>query len=176
MARGIGLVNYTSNILAGSSGGFNTSLNLVYAKIDGHVVFGSPVLSLELGTEGSSFDVTNKIAPNCAVPCYFVACGLVPGADATGTYKPCFQARVRLRQLGSDLQSCDLDLLDGSGSVAYHRALTGTMDAESTLFAQVPLYAPALSGIATIPLPTGNYQLRVQTPDGRMAVAPIQVK
>ncbi len=175
-ARGIGLVTNSHTSLTGSSGGFTEGLTLVYAKIDGHVVFGSPVVSLELATEANRFDITGKQAPNCAVPCYFVACGLAPGADPPGTYKPCFQARVRLAQTGSDVQSCDLDLLDSSNNSVYHATLTGTPDRESILVQQVRLYAPYQYPATPQPFPPGNYQLRAQTPDGRMSIAPIVLK
>jgi hypothetical protein len=178
-ARGIGLVNNSHTMLSGSSGGFVSGFTLVYARIDGHIVFGSPAVSLELATEANSFDVTNQKAPNCAVPCYFVACGIAIGTDPPGTFKPCFQARVRVGQTGADLQSCDLDLLDGSGNSLYHTTLTGTSDSESILVQQVPLYS--LSATPPYPatiqqFPPGSYQLRARTADGRVSMAPIVLK
>jgi hypothetical protein len=170
-ARGIGLVVNSHDLLEGSGGGFTEGMTLVYAKIDGHVVFGSPLSSLELGVESNSFDVSNMKAPNCAVPCYFVACGIVPGADPPGTYKPCFQARVRMGQTGWGSQSCDLDLLDSSNNSLYHVTLTGTSNHESVVANQVQLYTTP-----NHPFPPGSYQLRAQTPDGRVSIAPIQLK
>ena len=170
-ARGIGLATNSHTMLTGSSGGFTEGMTLVYARIDGHVVFGSPSSSLDLGVESNSFDVSNKNTANCAVPCYFVACGLAPGADPPGTYRPCFQARVRMGQTGSAVQACDLDLLDSSNNSLYHATLTGTSDSESIVANQVPLYVKANQ-----PFPPGRYQLRAQTPDGRTSIAPIQLK
>lgn len=170
-ARGIGLVINNHDMLTGSSGGFVQGMTLVYARIDGHVVFGSPMSSLELGVEANSFDLSNMQAPNCAVPCYFVACGLAPGADPPGTYKPCFQARVRMGQTGSVAEQCDLDLLDSSSKTVSHTTVSGGTDNEAVVAIQIPLYTTP-----NHPYPAGSYQLRAQTPDGRVAMAPIQLK
>ena len=174
-ARGIGLATNSHTMLTGSSGGFTEGMTLVYSRIDGHIVYGSPLSSLELGVESNSFDISGKNTANCAVPCYFVACGLVPGTDSPGTYKPCFQARVRMGQTGSltgsNVQSCDLDLLDSSNNSLYHATLTGTSDNESIIASQVPLYVTPNQ-----PFAPGSYQLRAQTPDGRVSIAPIQLK
>ena len=174
-ARGIGLVTNSHTLLEGSGGGFSAGMTLVYAKIDGHVVFASPATSLELSTDASSFDVTDKQAPNCAVPCYFVACGLGPGADPPGTYKPCFQARIRIGQTGSVTQSCDLDLLDSSNNSVFHVALSGTSDPETVLVRQVPLYTQTGQS-APVSFPPGSYQLRVKTADGKISTAPINLQ
>jgi hypothetical protein len=108
-----------------------------------------------------------------------VACGLGSFVDPPGTYKPCFQARVRLRQTGSDVQSCDLDLLDSSNTSVFHTTLTGTSESESVMVQQVLLYS--VSPTPPYPqtfqtLPVGKYQLRAQTPDGRVSIAPIEIK
>lgn len=164
-ARGVGLVTNSHQLLEGSGGGFTEGMTLVYAKIDGHVVFASPASSLELSIEANTFDLTDKLAPNCAVPCYFVACGLAPGADPLGTYKPCFQARVKMNQ------SCDLDLLDSSNNSLYHATLTG-----SAVVRQVLLYSQTGFGSPPTPFPPGSYQLRAKTPDGKVSIAPIELQ
>ena len=41
-----------------------------------------------------NLDVTGKNVTNCAIPCYFAACGLAGPVDPPGTYKPCARARV----------------------------------------------------------------------------------
>lgn len=164
-ARGVGLVMNSHNMLSGSSGGFTEGMKLVYARIDGHVVFGSPMSSLELGVDASSLDVTNRKAANCAVPCYFVACYLAPGADPAGTYKPCFQARVNLGHTGFGRQQCDVDFLDSANQVLSHATVTGDFGS-----VQIPLYSAP-----NVPYQPGNYQVRAQTPDGRIAIAPVQL-
>jgi hypothetical protein len=97
------------------------------------------------------------------VPCYFVACGLAPGADPPGTYKPCAQARVALRNWpAGQSRTVRIELLAGDGSLAFDQ--TFTMDAapaESVTFIQVPLYSAPNQ-----PLPAGAYQLSARTADG----------
>ncbi len=162
-ARGIGFLMNNHNMLTGSSGGFTQGLTLVSARIGGSIVFGPPSASIQLSAEATTFDVTNRTAPNCAVPCYFVACGLVPGADPPGTYKPCFRAQVRMEQAAPPI---DLFLLSPSNLTLYHATLKDASAAN-----QVQLYiAP------NQPFPPGNYKLQAQTPDGRIAILPIQLK
>ena len=168
-ARGIGLMMNSQTMLSGSSGGFLQNMNLVYARIDGHIFYTAPSNSIELGVDANDFDVTNKITPNCAVPCYFVACGITPGADPPGTYKPCFQARVRLGPPASD-GTVDLDLLDGSNTSVFHVTLAAPAESDAIVFRQIPLYSAP-----NLPVPPGAYRLRAQSPDGRAAVAPIQL-
>jgi hypothetical protein len=84
--RGIGLLMRSQNMLSGSSGGFLQSLNLVYARIDGHIFYTAPSKSIELGVDANDFDVSNKNTANCALPCYFVACGLGGPVDPPGAY------------------------------------------------------------------------------------------
>jgi hypothetical protein len=93
-AQGIGPVFAQSDGVAGSSGGLGSALELLEARIGG-VRFGPVYPYAELVVESAAFDVTNKKARNCAVPCYFVACGLAPGADPPGAYKPCMEASLR---------------------------------------------------------------------------------
>ena len=167
-ARGVGLLSSSSQILAGSSGGFDQSYTLIYARIDGNLVFGSPGSAIELSTDAASFDVTHQIAPNCALPCYFAACGLGgPQPDPPGTYKPCFGARVYLGQTSSAAASIDFDLLDKTSNSLYHATAT----AEPIVEQQIPLYSAPNQ-----PFPTGTYQLRAKTADGRTATVPIQIE
>jgi hypothetical protein len=171
LARGIGRVYSSSNVLAGSSGGFSDSYTLVYAKIDDHIVYSAPAVAIQLSVEATSFDVSNRKAPNCAVPCYFVACGLVPGADPPGTYKPCFGARVQLGRIGWEEQSVDLELLDDTGRSVYRTTASAPQDQMSTVERPIPLYSSP-----NTPFSTGAYQLRARTPDGRTATTPIHIE
>ena len=169
-ARGIGLVTNQHSLLTGSSGGFTSGLTLIYAKVDGHIVFTPASNSLELAAETNSYDVSNQATPNCAIPCYFAACSIA-GADLPGTYKPCFRAIVRMGQSGSEAQKVDLDLLDSSNNSLYHATLVSTAEPESIVAQQVLLYSRPNQ-----PFPAGSYRLRAQTADGRLAVVPIQLK
>ena len=143
-ARGIGLVVTSNSLLTGSSGGFTDGLNLVHAKIDGHIVFAPVSNSLEISAEATNFDVSNRRTSNCAIPCYFAACGIA-GADPAGTYKPCFRATVRLGQAAAIPQRVDLDLFDASNRSVYHSTLIGAPDTESIFAHQVQLYAVPLT-------------------------------
>ena len=167
-ARGVGFLSSSSQILAGSDGGFAESYTLVYARIDGNLVFGSPGSAIELSADAPSFDVTHKAAPNCALPCYFAACGLGgPQPDPPGTYKPCFGARVFLGQPSSAAATIDFDLLDSMNNSLYHTTAT----AQPIVERQIQLYSAPNQ-----PFPTGTYQLRAKTADGRTATVLIAVQ
>lgn len=116
-ARGVGPVFAQTNLATGSSGGLLVGLDLLEARING-VRFGPTYPYAELVLESAVFDVTEKKARNCAVPCYFVACGLVPGADAPGAYKPCMEASLR----GGPGR---VQLKDSSGTVVFESPANG---------------------------------------------------
>ena len=160
--RGLGFASSTSNLLAGSSGGFDQSYDLVYANIDGHIVFAPGMPTLGLSAENTSFNVSAKQTANCAVPCYFVACDLVPTTDPAGTYKPCFEASLhivdgRLSDSANGAQ-VSFDLLDSSGSTVVHQQDTLNPVSpvpDTTLIRQLALYTSP-----NVPLPLGSYLLR----------------
>jgi hypothetical protein len=70
---------------------------LVEADVAGGIHFSALQSTMELSIESLNLDVSGMKATNCAVPCYFAACYPAPGADPAGTYKPCAQARVALK-------------------------------------------------------------------------------
>jgi hypothetical protein len=163
--RGLGRVFYNRILLAGSSGGFSDGGDLVFARISGKLIFSSAAVSLELSVEKSVLPVSTGGVTNCAVPCYFAACGITPGADPPGTYKPCFQARLRLQIPGvTDAPTVNLDLLDPSGNAVVHLSqpvpLTSGVP-DQVLFRQVPLYS-----VPNQPLPPGVYQVRATAMQG----------
>ncbi len=143
-ARGIGLVNSSSTMLTGSSGGFTESLDLVDVKIDGfHLSVPQPKIALSI--ENSWLDLTHQKAPNCAVPCYFVACTLAPGADPPNTYRPCAQARV-----DASGDTVLLELLDPTGKAVFQTTTT------TPAYVRLPLY----TGQSPFTLlPPGTYTL-----------------
>jgi hypothetical protein len=162
--RGIGFLSSSSQMLTGSSGGFLQSYTLVYARVAGNLGFAAPALSLELTAESRDLDVTGGHVTNCAVPCYFVACGFAPGADPPGTYKPCFQARVRLQESLASFAAADtqtrtvlLDLLD-SGDVVVSSATDA-----------VPIGVGQLEAVVShsilLPAIPGQYRLRARIVD-----------
>lgn len=89
LERGVGLVKVEKILSGGSSGGFSEGWTLVEAKV------GDRLLQRDL--YGVSLQIDPEIY-NCAVPCYFAACGLA-GADPPGTVKACREARVEGAEL-----------------------------------------------------------------------------
>jgi hypothetical protein len=136
---------------------------LIEASLAGglHLALGSP--SVQLGMESLTLDLTGKLAPNCAVPCYFVACYLAPGADPPGTYKPCARARVGLANWpAGNSRTVDIQLLAPDGTVVFDFKMA--MDAapdEAVSDVQVPLYSAPNQ-----PFPAGAYKLVATTADG----------
>ena len=176
MAKGIGLIANSQTMQTGSSGGFSSSLVLVEAVIAGKVRFSSPANGLELSPESQTLNLTSRQARNCALPCYFVACGLGGGQpDPPGTYKPCMFTRLKVENPAA--RSLSLELINPA-SVAVHtvtRTLT-VSPSEQLWFETVPLYTapnptpsptPSLGPIAV--LPPGAYQLKatVKSADGQ---------
>ena len=163
-ARGVGLTANSTQMLTGSSGGFFESYTLVYARIAGNTVFAAPSPTLELTAESRDFDVSGGHVTNCAVPCYFVACGLLPGADPPGTYKPCFQARVRLQESAASFAAAEpqartvlLDLLDST-----NRSVSGVSDPVTIGVGQLEAVVSHSIMLPTIP---GQYRLRARIVD-----------
>jgi len=179
-ARGVGRINSSTDSLTGSSGGFVDGLDLVYARIGGNIRFATPTLSVSLSVESNNLDVSGGNVTNCAVPCYFVACGFAPGADPPGTYKPCFQARVRLENLPvQDSTTLDLDLIDAGERSVYHTSATvaaGQAQPDSILVRQLQLYTAPNQ-----PVPPGAYRVQVKAKvsaagDIVTAAIPVQVR
>lgn len=163
-ARGIGFVSSSTQMLTGSSGGFVESYTLVYARIGGNLVFATPAPGLELTAESRDLDVTGGRVSNCAVPCYFVACGLVPGADPPGTYKPCFQARARLQESVASFATADaqirtvlFEMLDSAS-----RVVSGASDTVTIGVGQLEAVVSHSIMLPTIP---GQYRLRARILD-----------
>jgi hypothetical protein len=161
--RGLGLAVTNSTLLAGSSGGFLSGMELVSVRLGDGVRLTGRASGLELTVERAELDVTGRRVTNCAVPCYFVACGLVPGADPPDTYKPCFQAR--LRGQGS---AVDWELLDDAGQAVYRESQALPAGDWAEVFRQLPLYR-----VPNEPFPPGPYRLRalVKRADGTESAA-----
>ena len=163
LIRGVGLLSSTATMLSGSSGGFTQGRTLVEASLAGGIHLPALSSAVTLGIENVNLNVGGKQVTNCAVPCYFVACGLVPGADPPGTYKPCAQARVELANWPAGAsRAVRLQLLAPDGTAAYDETLV--LDAStdrSVTFIQVPLYSAP-----NVPLAAGAYQLVAKSGDG----------
>lgn len=152
-AGGIGLVSSQSIMLTGSSGGFVEGLDLVDVQIDGfHLSVPAPKIGLSI--ENSTLDLTNQLAPNCAVPCYFVACGLVPGSDPAGTYRPCVQTRIETTGAAAGYTVL-LELLDSGGNAVFQSSMQPG-SASSLDYVRLPVYT---GNTPFTLLPPGNYSL-----------------
>ena len=121
-----------------------------------------PATSLALSAESTTLDVTGQHVTNCAVPCYFVACGFVPGADPPGTYKPCFRVSVKITdgRLSDATNAAQivLDLLDSNGQSVTRLNQTlhpSSLVPETTIVRQMPLYSTP-----NVPFQPGNYTVR----------------
>lgn len=170
LARGVGLLSSTSTLDTGSSGGTTMIRTLVEAHLAGGIDFPALQASMELGMESLNLNVSGMKVTNCAVPCYFVAC-YIAFADPPGTYKPCAQARVALKNWPA-LQSrtVTLQLLAPGGSTAFHSTFTMDSSSDSVTFMQMPLYSAPNQ-----PFAPGAYQLSAATADGA-AQAMVAVK
>ncbi len=168
LIRGLGLLESSTNMISGSSGGFLSSLSLVEARIGQAVWYATPATSVSIAAESARLQLTDRKVTNCAVPCYFVACYFAPGTDPPNTWKPCFQARVRAGVAGCDQPvrpQADVQLSDASGNTLTQRTIGLTASAvrcEATAYTQLPLYT-----IADAPFPTGAYRLSVVVRDGQ---------
>lgn len=171
LVRGLGLTSSTANLLSGSSGGFSQSMDLVEARIDGHLLFANQATGLQLWMEAASFDVTHGLVTNCILPCYFAACGLGgPQPDPPGTYKPCFEAGAKLGAATGTV-AVNLEVLDASGNVLVQTTLSLIPDdgGRTEGYYQMPLY-----GAPNQPFPPGNYRLSA-TAGGASAVLAFQI-
>jgi hypothetical protein len=136
-ARGIGMVNSQSQMLSGSSGGFLQSLDLVDVKVNGfHLSL--PVPKISLSIDNPSPNLSAQLAPNCAVPCYFVACALAPGADPPGTYRPCGQVRIDT-SAEVPFYTVLVQLLDSTGTAVFQNSSQSATPA-SLNYIRLPLY------------------------------------
>jgi hypothetical protein len=161
--RGLGLVNSQSQLLTGSSGGFTDGYDLIDAQVDGvHLSIPAPTVSLSI--ESTTLDLTNQVAPNCAIPCYFAACS-VAGADPTGTYRPCAQTRVN--STGAPTGTVvSVRLTDPSGTAVF------TSDAPSGLaYIRLPLYTSNISVAGFKLLPPGSYMLQATMTNGGSTIS-----
>lgn len=94
--NGVGILGRRQSLVAGSSGDFLSGWDLVSAKLGERLVLASPAAGISLFAGERDLNLSARGVPNCSAPCYFVACGLVPGGDPPGTYKSCVPVRIGL--------------------------------------------------------------------------------
>jgi hypothetical protein len=161
--RGLGLVNSQSLLMTGSSGGFTDGYDLIDARVDG-VHFSIPAPTVSLSIENTTLDLTNQVASNCAIPCYFAACS-VAGADPAGTYRPCAQTRVESTGAPTGT-AVSVQLTDPSGTPVF------TSDAPSGFaYIRLPLYTSNTSVAGFKLLPPGNYTLQATMTNGGSTIS-----
>jgi hypothetical protein len=172
-ARGLGLLY----LYEADPNLFRDSLNLVESRVGEGLYFSTPANSVEVAAESRDLAVSSRQVTNCAVPCYTFTC--VP-VDPPGSFKPCFQARIRVG-LGSCVAAsqvvANLDFLDSSDDSLFSRAVGMTVPpkrCESAAYVQVPLYTGANQ-----PIPAGTYRVSVKVMAGNdelgSASVPVQI-
>lgn len=129
-ASGIGKVTSVSTITTGSNGGFSEGDMLVEASVGGKTY-----RSHARGQAEISLDLNDTFA-NCAVPCYYAACGIGSPVDPPNAIKPCLGARAA----GSDIANnslLQLTVADSSGTTVFDK--------------RVPLYGGSLAHYESLP-------------------------
>jgi hypothetical protein len=154
--RGIGLARLRAELISGAVG-FLESFELVEVRLPG-IRFSLPAASINLSVETADLDLTDKLAPNCALPCYAVECGATtPQPDPAGAYRPCAQARIEaVARPGAEVQ---LQLVDATGAVVFASSAVADAAGSSLRYVRVPVYTSALSSNAFTLLPPGQYRL-----------------
>jgi hypothetical protein len=162
--RGLGLVHADMQLVAGSSGGFLSSIDLVELRI-ACVRLSTTNPQAGLTIEFSDIDLTNKSAPNCALPCYFVACGL-GGAppDAAGTHKPCIESRIEAQAKHGDV--AQLQLLGPTGAQIFRASAAADPSGQILAYIRPPLF----TGASTV-LPPGQYKVTLTITEGDTQIA-----
>ncbi len=165
--RGVGLARDNTVLLTGSSGGFVSSMEL----IDFHLATGprveapvSPRISVSIDT--LFLDITGKQLTNCAIPCYFAACGLGSPVDPPGTYKPCVRTRIEAAAQGNFQLELTLTGLTGE----MYRSATLDASGDTVRYIQMPLY-----GDGNRPFPAGKYLLTARMKSGSAPLGTAQM-
>lgn len=159
---GLGLTARENTLLTGSSGGFLEGWRLVEARIGDQIRFRADPTrgELTIAPEFQVLPVSEKKVKNCAVPCYFAACGLAPGADPPDTYKPCLDVRLGADTLRGDYLL--LELIDAHGEARLTRDYrVSNDDRDWRRYVSLPLYSKPNE-----PFVRGDYRLRLTHASG----------
>lgn len=163
-ASGFGRTISTSFITTGSNGGFSSSDTLLEMRISDKLYRLIPTPAEITLTLDPSF-------ANCAIPCYYAACGIGSPVDPPMTVKPCIGARTA----GSNLPANSLMLLsiaDVTGTTKYEQYIPKTEGA-SVQFISLPFYYQQRTGTPITPFPPGDYivTLWLLDPTGKLTAA-----
>jgi hypothetical protein len=158
-AKAIGLVASRTTLLGGSNGGFASGQVLIEAQIDG-----------KLYRETSTPSLTLDLSPdfrNCAVPCYYAACGLGSPVDQPNTFKPCLEARLQATQLPTG-SSLALSISSTEG-ILRHQQQIPLNQPNPVLYRSLPFYDQSSVGQPVRLFPAGSYLITLTAldPDGK---------
>jgi hypothetical protein len=139
------------------------TLCLVDVRVDG-IHLSLPAPKIALAVENTDLDLSDQLVPNCAVPCYYAACGIGSPYDIPGTYRPCAQVRIDTSAavVGYSVQ---LQLLNANGTVVFQNT-TPVSGSSGLAYIQLPLYAAPL-----VLFPAGDYKLAATIVDSSATLA-----
>lgn len=156
-ARGIGRNSSSVQQLGGSSGGFSSSETLVEASINGKLYrladAAQPSVDLDLAENFR----------NCAVPCYYVACGLGSPVDPPNANKPCLEARIGASNLESN-SNLVLSISSAKGQLRHEQSIP-TSNSQPVLYHSLPFYDQRFIGSPITLFPPGDYFITVTALD-----------
>jgi hypothetical protein len=154
-ASGVGMLSLTESIIAGSSGGFSRSETLLEAKI------GDRVYRAPLSSDPQVSLSTDATFGNCAIPCYYAACGLGSPVDPPRTIKPCLRVRMQVSHAppGANL------ILDLSSTNSLYQTRIPLASADGVTFSSLPFYQQERVGAALQLFESGEYTITLGLED-----------
>lgn len=152
---GVGMVSQSETVNAGSSGGFSSGETLLEARI-GEKTYRAP-----LGNDPQLSLAADSTFANCAIPCYYVACGLGSPVDPANTLKPCLRTRLQVSQAPPGA-SLVLDLFQDQSIYQARFPLSG---ADWVGFESIPFYTQARIGAPVTLLDRGSYNISLSLED-----------
>ena len=147
--QGIGRISMVDTSRGGSSGGFSSSETLIEAWVDGKLY-----RSADAAQPVVQLDLSGKFR-NCAVPCYYVACGLGSPVDPPNANKPCLEARVAASSLEPN-SNLVLSIAAADGQLRYERSVP-ISSAQTVYYQSLPFYDQRAVGTPVTLFPAGDY-------------------
>jgi hypothetical protein len=154
-AAGVGLVSLLESLIAGSSGGFSFSETLLEAKI------GDKIYRTPLGDDPQLSLSTDSIFANCAIPCYYAACGLGSPVDPPRTIKPCLRTRMQVSRAPAGAAL----VLELRRNDSVYRSRFALLMEDTVFFDSVPFYTQSRIGAPVTLLESGEYVLSLSLED-----------
>lgn len=147
--RGVGRSFTRMEQLGGSSGGFSSSETLVEASINGKLY-----RIAEAAQPSVDLNLAERFR-NCAMPCYYVACGLGSPVDPPGANKPCLEARIAASSLNFN-SNLVLSITSSQGQLRYEQIIP-TSNSQPVLYHSLPFYDQRSIGSPITLFPPGDY-------------------